>query len=466
MHEQPAPDLPFQYVPDQKPPNRAHLWYRYWVWALAIIGALLVVAGAAYLWTHRSTGGSTPVGRMVTYYYRDSTTVLWQGSRLADEDSPTFVHAVADNLIAMYGEQTMQQNGEWEIVTTLDQSLQDAAKRAVDEQRQQMQRQGAVDGALIAQDVTTGQVVAWLGSLEDRVFFNGHDRLTTRTQPGSLAMPLTYAAWIDSDAGVNADTMVADVRGPLPGYSCTSDDTCLRNYDRTYKGPITLRQALSELRTIPAVQAMVSMVPNDTSPGRTASIDKTVESIEALLGGDGTYSCYLPDTELSNLYQSNYEKDQRTSCFSAAAIGEGAYAKPRDIVRAYAALANNGRQVPQTLYLKLQKDGKVLDEWQQADGREIVKPSTANIVNDIVADQSSSYLSRKSFFSVNGQIKVGTITGVTNDAYTYGAVQYTSRYAVGFWGFGSDTTPVRGFSETFTLPATHGWLTSAYEETE
>lgn len=469
MNEQSAPDFPLPYTPEQHPPKKLRNRRKLLILAFGAAGLIVVAATSAYLWMSRpADSGSASTIRSVTYYYRDGKTVLWQGARLAEQDSPTFVHAAADDLIKKFGEDTMQQAGEWKIVTTLDQSLQQAAKQQIEAQRAQLQRQRAQDAALVAQEVTTGQIVAWAGSLDDKVFYNGFDRLSTRAQPGSLAMPLVYAAWMDNNTGIDANTMVADEQKVLPGYPCLTarPPQCLKNYDRKYQGQIPLRQALAGLRTVPAVQAMVSVVPNDTSLNRTTSINKAITSIESMIGGEGTYTCYKPGTDLLNLHTASYESRERSQCYTSAAIGDGVYAKPGKLINAFATLAHNGKLLPQTFYLTLQKDGKILDKWKQADGRQVIKTNTANIINDILSDKTSSYLGRKSYFSINGETKVGTITGVTDDSFAYGAVQYTARYAVGFWGFGSDTAPIIGFGQSFTLPATHGWLTTAHENDE
>jgi membrane peptidoglycan carboxypeptidase len=467
MHEQqPPPDFPLPYLPEQQPPRKARLRYKHLIWIFAAVAIVLISAVAAYLWVNKSKEGSSgPTTRSVTYYYRDGKTILWQGTRLAETDSPTFVHAVADELLRRYGEKKMQENGEWKIVTTLDESLQEAAKQQVQAQREQMSRQGAEDAALIAQDVTTGQIVSWVGSFEDKVFASGEDRLSTRTQPGSLMLPLVYAAYMDGNTDLGASNTVEDTQRPLPGYPCTNmallHGNCLVNYDRKYLGQMTLRQALGGLRLVPAVQAMVSAVPNDSSPGNVASINKTIAAIEALMGNSSGYRCFEPGTDVASL-TSGTERQYETQCFAAAAIGDGAYAKPSDVINAFGTLSNNGKQLLQAYYLRIEQNGKVVDEWKAVAGKQAVKANAANAINDILSDPSSSYIAKKDYFNV-GNKRVGTMSGFTSEAVTVGAVQYTAKYAVGFWGF-SGTRPITGFAETFTLPATYGWLNAVISQ--
>jgi membrane peptidoglycan carboxypeptidase len=110
--------------------------------------------------------------------------------------------------------------------------------------------------------------------------------------------------------------------------------------------------------------------------------------------------------------------------------------------------------------LRVERDGKVLNEWKASKGEQVIKESTAQTISDILSDPSSSYMNRKSYFNIGGKIKVSTTAGVISDGATVGAVQHTSKYAVGFWAF-SDQNQITGFSELVTLPPTYGWLTAA-----
>jgi len=461
MQENPTPDFPLPYMSEQQPPKKARQRYRHLVWACATVGLVLVAAVSTYLLMSKPAASNAPMIRSVTYYYRDGKTVLWQGARLAEADSPTVVHAVADALLDRYGETAMKQKGEWKIVTTIDQSLQQAAKQQVDAQREQLSRQQAKDAALIAQDVATGQIVSWVGSLDDRVSTEGEDRLNTRTHTGTLALPLVYATYIDNNTSIGAESVVEDIQAPLPGFPCKNSalprqgGDCLQNYDRKYLGPMTLRQALGGQRLVPVVKAMTSMIPNDTSPGSVASINATISGIESMMNNTHGYSCFErgPDGVVADMTQYN-----EIQCYGASAMGDGVYATPSDVLNAFSTLSNKGKSLPQAYWLRVDLDGKMVDEWKTPVGRQAIKADAAYTISDILSDPSSSYLSKKSYFTTDNKTRVSTMTGVTYDAITVGAVQYTDKYAVGFWAFGN---PIKGFGETITLPATHGWLTAA-----
>jgi membrane peptidoglycan carboxypeptidase len=439
-----------------KPPKKSHRRYKILILAFAVIGFVLTAAILAYLAVSKTDSGQTSSIHTFTYYYRDGKTVLWQGVEPFAADSPAFVYRVVSELKSKYGGEKLKQ-GEWKIVTTLDKPLQDVAQAQVEAQREQLGKQEAQDAAMIAQDVSTGQIVSWVVGLDNVIEFSDEDRLSTQTQAGTLALPLVYAAYIDN-TGVDANTTVSDIQQPLPGYLCNNRASleaggdCLWNFDRKYLGQMTLRQALGGLRLVPAVQAMTSVIANDDSPIRVDSINKTIAVMEAMMGKDDGYSCYL---------ESDFESE--TQCYTAAAIGDGAYAAPQDLIQAYSTLSNNGKRLPQTSLLKVELNGKVAHEWKTPKGKEVVEESTAHIITDILSDQNASYMTRKSWFRI-ADTKISVMTGHTNDGLVASTVQYSSQYAVGFWAFGGQdpSQKIRGFAETLVLPPVSNWLEAVY----
>ncbi|MGE3189417.1 MAG: penicillin-binding transpeptidase domain-containing protein, partial [Vicinamibacterales bacterium] len=115
----------------------------------------------------------------------------------------------------------------------------------------------AVEGALVAIDNKTGQVLAMVGGFSfGRSQFNRATQ--ARRQMGSTFKPLLYTAAIDR--GLTPATQIIDAptefdAGPdQPPYAP-------HNYDGTYEGPITLRRALEDSRNVPAVRVMEMLGP-------------------------------------------------------------------------------------------------------------------------------------------------------------------------------------------------------------
>jgi penicillin-binding protein 1A len=103
-----------------------------------------------------------------------------------------------------------------------------------------------VQGALVAIDHSTGEIKAMVGGYDFEL--SKFNRATQALrQSGSGFKPLLYTAAIE--AGLRPDTMIEDVPININGYAPA-------NYDNTFRGPITLREALKDSRNIPAVQVL------------------------------------------------------------------------------------------------------------------------------------------------------------------------------------------------------------------
>jgi penicillin-binding protein 1A len=408
---------------------------------------LLVVAIFAFVNKKDEPAAQSSGESSITLYYRDGRTELWnstQNPEWPSGDIPGAAGAVFDELKETYGAHGLSQ-GRWRVVTTLDTSLQKTAEEQVQAQRDQMNRQSVKDVALVAEDVTTGQIVALVNGLDQSVPTN---TATKKTEVGTLALGLTYAALIEKTTTNGAGTVFEDLMGPLSGYICsntarpTAGGNCLYNYDYRYVGPLTLRQALGTARLVPAVKAAEQIDEN----GMTA----TLQDYAASLTDKGRFECYMNDT---------LNQESQTACYTAAAHGTGLYATPKDMLQAYATLANSGKKLKQTSVLEITIDGKPAYEWESST-KQVTRTDTAYIIDDILADPSASYLANKKLFTTNGT-KVSIMPGVTSDAKVGSVVQFSPKYAVGFWVLGGDQG-IKGFAETATQPIAAGWMTAAH----
>jgi len=116
----------------------------------------------------------------------------------------------------------------------------------------------AVEGALLAIDNRTGQILAMVGGFSfARSKFNRATQ--AQRQMGSSFKPVVFTAAIDrgfTPVSVFIDEPVSLPTGPnQPNYEP-------QNYDRQFEGPVTLRRALEQSRNIPAVKAMAEIGPS------------------------------------------------------------------------------------------------------------------------------------------------------------------------------------------------------------
>ncbi|MCZ7545918.1 MAG: transglycosylase domain-containing protein [Anaerolineae bacterium] len=109
------------------------------------------------------------------------------------------------------------------------------------------------NASVVVLNAKTGEILAMVGSLDysDAAIAGAFNVALGYRQPGSAFKPFTYVTAFAK--GYTPATMVMDVRtgfpqgGPLPDY-------VPENYDRTFHGPMSIRQALANSYNVPAVE--------------------------------------------------------------------------------------------------------------------------------------------------------------------------------------------------------------------
>lgn len=344
--------------------------------------------------------------------------------------------------------------GGMKVTTTLDMAKQKLAEDQIANNIARVKRQGGDTAAFVAEDVKTGQVVALVGGTDfTNKDYGQNNYARLKLPPGSSFKPYDYAALIEHTTNSGAGSVLYDSPGPIDGYPCTTGPkkggNCAVDYDFRYPGPLSLRYALGGSRNIPAMKAML-----------TVGVDKTIGTAKKLMQSPGTqegeargdYKCYQ-----------NEQLTKESKCYTAAAIGDGAFLKIDEHVHGFATLSRNGLNIPQTYILKTEyADGKVVDEWKPSQGVQAIRPDAAYIVDDMISDPKASYLASKTH-NYKGW-KFGFKTGTTNDSKDGWMMGMSTQYAVGTWvGYHDRTKELSGFMESMTQPIVAGWMQKAHE---
>ncbi len=204
------------------------------------------------------------------------------------------------------------------VVTTLDLALQEAAQRAIGRELSALEaehpallREGSrLQAALVAIDPRRGDVLALIGG-RDRERSSFHRALRSRRQPGSVFKPVVALAALVEDAELDLETILRDepitIRRPegtwRPG-----------NYDRRFRGPVTLREAIERSLNVPFVRLGQRVGPDAiVRMARTLGIESPLEPVPALS---------LGASEVTLL--------EMTSAYATLA-GEGTHVTPRRV---------------------------------------------------------------------------------------------------------------------------------------
>jgi 1A family penicillin-binding protein len=306
----------------------------------------------------------------------------------ATMQAPHFVFWIKELLAEKYGEEVIE-GGGLKITTTLDLDLQKKAEEIVAEEIDKDKEKGISNGAALVLDPTTGQVLAMVGSRDYwSTETDGNFNVVTQAlrQPGSSIKPITYLTAIKK--GWTAATMIMDTPVTFPSASSGQKDYSPKNYTGKFVGPISLRNALGNSINVTAVKTLAFV------------------GVENMLR-----QAY--DMGLSTLEPTK----ENLSKFGLAVTLGGAEVKMIDLASAYTAFANKGMKMDAVGILKVEdKDGRVLEEYKQTDGKKVMTEQEAFIISNILSDNSAREMTfgTSNYLQVSGY-QVAAKTGTTNE---------------------------------------------------
>jgi penicillin-binding protein 1A len=271
-----------------------------------------------------------------------------------------------------------------------------------------------VDGAVLAIDNRTGQIISMVGGLSfTRSKFNR--AVQAYRQMGSGFKPILYTAAIDrglTPATIVLDTPVSYSAGPgQPPYAP-------HDYDGKFEGPITLRHALEESRNVPAVRTMEEIGP------------KQVIEYARLFGFEGPIEPYL-STALGAADASLLEVTSAYSVFP----NQGVLMKPYEILRI------------------VDRQGNLLEQ-NRPQPREAIRADTAfvmtNLMRGVIARGTGAAAAALEW-------PLGGKTGTTNDFTDAWFTGFDPKITVGVWVGHDDKKPL-GPAETGAEAALPIWI--------
>ncbi len=192
-------------------------------------------------------------------------------ARYSNDHAPYFVEMVRLALDEKYGSNAVYEGG-LRVWTTLDMDVQDLAERALEKQMVALERDlklsrtratfaasasapggrtPYLQGAVVALDPRNGYVKAMVGG-RDFNESNFNRATQARRQPGSAFKPFVYAVAVDQ--GFKPTDSIVDEPVSYPAGDGKQYQP--QNYDRKFRGEVTLRYALQQSINIPAVKLL------------------------------------------------------------------------------------------------------------------------------------------------------------------------------------------------------------------
>jgi penicillin-binding protein 1C len=334
-----------------------------------------------------------------------------------------FVFFIKDYLEKKYGSDFATQG--LRVTTTLDYELQKEIEviaknyitNYIKNNNSRKYPIATLNTAVVVLDAKTGQVLSMLGSRDysDETIDGKYNVATALRQPGSSIKPIVYGAAFEQ--GLSPETYTSDtptefnpdcprangLRRDAPCYSP-------QNFDNSFFGLISLREALGNSRNIPAVKVLyLAGIKNVVTFAKKMGINSfnnpTKYGLSLVLGG-----AEVSLLELSGAYSVYSQK--------------GVFRKPTGI-----------------LEIK-DKSGKILEKYDDI-GYQVILPETAAKISSILSDNSA----RTRVFGPSSKlyfpgIDVAAKTGTTNNFKDAWVLGYTANTVVGAWIGKNDNTQI------------------------
>ncbi len=328
-------------------------------------------------------------------------------------------------------------NVSMKIYTAMDRSVQDGINKVLSGEAYKGWVDDKIQAGIAVTNVNDGTIIA-IGAGRNRKAGDWNYATQSHRQPGSTAKPLfDYGPGFEfnnfSTYTLFNDEPWAYTNGPAIG-----------NWDNQYQGLITLRQALSVSRNIPALKAFQQVDKKN--------IAKFVND----LGLDIAYST-------SSANYKKYDDGGDNLLNEAYAIGGLSHGvTPLEMAEAYACFANGGYHIKTHAVTKIEyrSTGKVV-EFDE-DKEKVMSDSTAYLMNNVLKYAVDyAFSGGAKVYGMSVAAKTGTSNldsatarakglpeGLANDLWT---VAYTPENAVALW-YGYETTDKEHFMYSASAP--------------
>ena len=287
------------------------------------------------------------------------------------------------------------------VRTTIDFDIQRLAFDALSRQLAALSPRNARDGAALVIDNQSGEILAWVGSAGPASTAGAVDGVTAQRQAGSTLKPQLYALALERRL-----LTAASVLDDAPVDLDTASGLYIpQNYDRSFRGPVSVRSALGNSLNVPAVRALLLV-------GVDSFRDRLFDIGYRGLTRDGNYygfSLALGSAEVSLIEQA----------------------------AAFRALARNGRWSA----LRVQPGPPAPD-------KQVIEAGAAAIIRDILADPAAR---TATFGEDNGLVlpfPAAVKTGTSKALRDNWCVGFSDRYTVAVWVGNFEGDPMVGVSGT------------------
>ncbi len=342
---------------------------------------------------------------------------------------PHFVTFVQQQLQTQFTQEEIFRRG-FVVRTTLRPSIQDSAQNSLANYVDSIGTTGVNTGTSMVTNPDTGAIYALIGSpdFNDETIDGQVNLALSWQQPGSAIKPVTYAGTLDgwqTEAGPNYMTP-ATILWDVPTTYGDAQNTVITNFDGTYRGPVSLRNALQNSYNVPAVRAFADL---GTENFRQAAQAMGIR--------------FLPEAQF-NL----------TTALGSTEV------RLYDMMEAYGTLSNDGVMVPLYAIEEITDGAGNPVEWLRDEPSRAISEPAAFLMQNIMSDDAA----RQPAFGANNRLafsqfpgQVAAKTGTSNEGRDLWTIGYTDNVVVGVWLGHVDNNPT--FNTSGYITASPLWRT-------
>lgn len=303
----------------------------------------------------------------------------------------------AENIISM---------GNLKIYSTEITSVQTALEKEFSKSQYKLpatnEKNESSQAAMVVIDHANGYVTGIVGGIGKKDTARGLNRATqSYRQTGSAGKPIAVVAPALSEGYITAASMYLD---ELTTFNDNSKEGFSPVNYNSYRGNISVRQALESSQNIPFVKIIEEITPK--------------KSIE-----------YLKNFGITTLTE-----DDENLSLALGGLSKGI--SPIEMAAAYATIANNGKYIEPTFYTKVTSNGDSIIIKTSQETRKVLSKENAYILQDLLTEPVNGLYGTAQYCKING-ISVAAKTGTTNDNFDKWLCGFTPYYTAATW-FGYD----------------------------
>lgn len=287
-----------------------------------------------------------------------------------------------------------------EVKTTLDYKLQKEASLVISNASQSLHNFNVRNISCIILNAKTGETLSMIGSMDyfDAETDGAVNGTMALRQPGSTLKPFLYAYLFDK--GESPASVIGDIKTYI---SSPGGDYIPENFDRKYRGPVTIRDALANSLNIPAVRWLAKYSLKDFQNILLKSGLRTIDKNPDYYG----YSLVLGSAEVRLL----------------------------DLVAAYTIFPNSGIFINHYSIISLKKENgeRFYIPKKSYSHKRVISEESAYLINDILSDRNARQGSFRGYRGLVYPFKVAIKTGTSKGSRDAWAIGYTKDYIVGLW---------------------------------